>query len=157
MFLSSIGFSAYIIHSNPALLMLAVMTIPANWSASSAAVEHVISQLSGKKALNVSATDPDRASRIYLGTTTIQATAAEKQSSPLRLIVTIAQEILSYYGQFSFFGALLLIDFLTRRLQGDRLLVTTSAFLLLGTALACRIPLRMAREFRRARLMDPTA
>ncbi len=154
MFLSSIGFGIYLQYQHPLFLILAVLSIPGNWSASASAIEHVFCQLRGKQKLPPPDPESERGRRILLGCTDIQAAATDKARTTLQTCKAIAQEIFSYYGQFSLFGALLLLDFLTRGLQGDRLLFTTITFSMLSFLLIIRIPMRIKREFRRAVDMD---
>lgn len=149
MFLSSIGFGVYLLHPHPLLLVLAAAAIPANWSASASSAEHVVCQLTGKGKLKTEAMQAAGRETLFLGKTDIHATAGEKRKNLPKLIVTLAQEILSYYGQFPFFSALLLIDLLSRPWQGDQLLVTGTTYAILTACLVLRIPFRIHREYKR--------
>jgi len=137
-----------------AFLLLAVLSIPANWSASSAAVEHVLCEETGKgRHCPDSATDPAAHERLWLGATDSHAAASGKMRGLLTPLRVVAQEVLSYYGQFSFFSFLALLDLVWAALSRPPfpLPFTTVAFTFLSLALTLRIPFRVARDFRRVR------
>jgi hypothetical protein len=154
-FLASLGIALYLAHGGGlALLLLAVLAIPANWSASAAAAEHVLCEETGKRRHRPdSATDDAARQRLWLGATDSHAAAAEKTRGLLRPLRVVAQEVLSYYGQFSFFSFLAVLDLAAAFIPGVRWLLpcTTVAFGLLAAFLALRIPFRVARDFRRVR------
>ncbi|MCL1857202.1 MAG: CDP-alcohol phosphatidyltransferase family protein [Kiritimatiellaeota bacterium] len=154
MFLASIGVALYLVHGSVAFLLLAVLSIPANWSASASAAEHVLCELTGKKTLPpaVAATLPHAPdARLWLGLTDVNAAAAHKATRRLRcLLRLVAQEILSYYGQFTFFSVLVGVDLALSCLDTlPRLPATTVGFTVLTVGFLVLTPFRIRRDFRR--------
>jgi len=159
-YLTSLGLALYLAHGGGVgFLLLAVLSVPANWSASSAAAEHVLCEETGKGRFKPSEPpDQDSRQRLWLGATDSHATATEKRRGLLRPIRVLAQEILSYYGQFSFFSFLALLDLACAGLADLpwRLPFTMLVYVPLASLLTLRIPFRVARDFRRIRDgMDP--
>lgn len=157
-FLSSLGIGLYLAHrGGVAYLLLAVLAIPANWSASSAAVEHVLCEETGKgRARRWTPGSDTAAQALWLGSTDSQAEARSKCRGLVRPVRVLLQEVLSYYGQFTFFSITVLIDWLlASRPRPWPLPVTTGAYLCLSVLLSVRTPFRMARDFRRVRVIDP--
>ena len=119
-----------------------------NWSASQSSAEHVLCELTGKGKVDSTAISPS----VWLGDTDSAAPLAAKHQSGFRLIRAIAAECLSYYGQFAFFGVLVIVDFLLDHLDVNlpmSLPCTTIAFWLLYTVFLVRLPFRIASGFRR--------
>lgn len=158
-FLAAVGIALHLAwHGALPFLLLAVLAIPANWSASASAAEHVLCEETGKDRTGAAAEpDPAARRRLWLGATDSHAPAADKRRGLPRTLRVLAQEILSYYGQFSFFSALAVADLaLAAAGLRPRLPLTATAFVLLGVFLALRVPFRVARDFRRIRDgMDP--
>lgn len=157
-YLASVGLALYLARGGGlAYLVLAVLSIPANWSASSAAAEHVLCEETGKGRQGPDPapdSTPEGAARrrLWLGATDSHAAAGVKARGLLRPLRVLAQEVLSYYGQFSFFSFLAVLD-LGAAGAGCAwpLPFTSGAFLLLTAFLALRIPFRVRRDFRRIR------
>ncbi len=157
-FLCSLGVALFLTHRGGlAYLLLAVLAIPANWSASAAAVEHVLCEETGTgRAAAWPQSGPGPAGRrLWLGSTDSRLEARSKRGGLLRPLRVLLQEVLSYYGQFTFFSITVLADWLlaSRPLPWP-MPVTTGCFVLLTLFLAVRVPFRMARDFRRVRVLD---
>ena len=164
-------------------LAVAIISIPANWSAAGCAANHVLCEETGKTAqgikrlLEQSAAassapasaprpplptlelDPPTFARLWGGLTDINVKAGKKRLSPARFIKSCSQEIFSYYGQFTFFSLTVLADILAWRFAPalwNRLPMpaTSLACAALTFALASRIPFRVAREYKRIALSD---
>ncbi len=154
-FLASLGIALFLAHGGGlVLLFLAVLAIPANWSASSAAAEHVLCEETGKGRQSPDAA-PDEVAhrRLWLGATDSHTAAAAKSGGGLPVLLRVlAQEVLSYYGQFSFFSFMGVLD-LACACGGVRwpLPWTTVSFILLAVFLTGRVPFRVLRDFRRVR------
>lgn len=154
-YLASLGLGLYAAHGGGlAFLLLALLSIPANWSATSAAVEHVLCEETGKRRHSPdSATGEAARQRLWLGATDSHASASAKSRGLFRPLRIVAQEVLSYYGQFSFFSFLAVLDLVCAFVPRVPwpLPFTTAAFVLLAVLLVLRIPVRVARDFRRVR------
>lgn len=158
-FLASIGIALALMHENNLLLLLlAILSIPANWSASSSAAEHVLCEETGKQHLPPlpGPTDPAQASRpsgksLWLGLSDISEPVSVKKRSLASAIRTILTEILSYYGQFTFFSLTVLADLLLAFLNAPvpRFPCTTLSFILLTLFFLSRVPFRVARDYHR--------
>lgn len=146
-----------------ALLVLSVLSLPANGAAATSAAELALCEEVALGRLR-----PDGAARpaLWLGASDVAAPAAEKRRTPLRAAKTLAQETLSYYLQGPFFALLVCADFalhfavrgtvvcdgpslLAEAADAWRMPITGTGFALLSLVLALRIPLRLARESRR--------
>ena len=118
-----------------------------NWSAAQSSAEHVLCELKGKGKL------PENVpSDVWLGSNDSAEPMAAKRRSPLRFLRAIAAECLSYYGQFTFFAVLVVVDFLLDYLDVYiplALPCTTIAFWLLYIVFLVRLPFRIAAGFRR--------
>ncbi len=164
-FLASVGIALALANGgSSALLVLAALSVPANWSASSSAAEHVLCEEIGHGRLDVSGTPRF----LWFGLTDIASSAADKAASPLRRAKTIAAETVSYYLQAPFFSLAVLADIL---LGGSAALpqcaciravadflgcgarvampCTLLCFLALDVLFIIRIPFRVACDYRR--------
>lgn len=153
-FLASIGIALYLSRDGGIVfLILAVMAIPANWSASSSAAEHVICEETGKGRYKTGSSETGQIdSFLWLGVTDSHAPAVHKSSGFRLTMRVLAQEILSYYGQFTFFSLLVLLDMICAFVGVKvRLPFTSVAFVVLSLFLTLRIPLRVRRDFHRIR------
>ncbi len=153
-FLASIGIALHLAWNGaPAFLLLAVLSIPANWSASASAAEHVLCEETGKGRARAAATaEPAAHRRLWLGLSDSHAPAAEKGRGARRTLRVLAQEILSYYGQFSFFSVLALADLACAAAGLHPCLpLSAAAFAGLAALLVLRVPIRVLRDFRRIR------
>lgn len=161
-FLSSVGIGLALLHGTSLpLLLLAVLAIPANWSASASAAEHVLCEETGKNhapplprpgdGIADPAAGCPTPEALWLGLSDISQAAAAKRASPVRFVRTLAAEILSYYGQFTFFSVTVLSDILLALFVPgiDAFPCTTLAFVVLTLFLLLRIPLRVLRDYRR--------
>ena len=158
-FLASIGVALALMHGNSLpLFLLAVLSIPANWSASSSAAEHVLCEETGKRHLPPLPTPADPAlpprpsgKALWLGLGDISEPATAKKSSFVRAVRTLLSEILSYYGQFTFFSLTVLADLLLAILKAPlpRFPCTSLSFILLTLFFLFRVPFRVARDYRR--------
>lgn len=164
-FLASVGIALALANGgSPALLVLAALSVPANWSASSSAAEHVLCEEIGRGRLGVSGTPRF----LWFGLTDIADSAADKAASPWRRAKTLAAETVSYYLQAPFFSFAVLADILlggSAALPGGACGRAVSAFLGAGGSVAmpctlfcfcalsavfiARIPFRVARDYRR--------
>ncbi|MGN0845381.1 MAG: CDP-alcohol phosphatidyltransferase family protein [Kiritimatiellia bacterium] len=158
-FLASIGIALALMHGNSLpLLLLAILSIPANWSASSSAAEHVLCEETGKQHLPPlpAPADPAHESRpsgksLWLGLSDISEPVSMKKRSLVSAVRTILTEILSYYGQFTFFSLTVLADLVLSflKLPVPRFPCTTLSFILLTLFFLFRVPFRVARDYRR--------
>lgn len=154
-FLASVGLGLFLSHAGGFIwLLLAVLSIPANWSATASAVEHVLCEEFGKGKLAPDTSDPAAFRKLWLGVTDMNKEGQEKASSLKRFIKTMAAEIFSYYGQFSFFSLAVLVDGILACFSNVVLPVTSICFVLVTTVLALRIPFRVLREYRRIAASD---
>lgn len=154
MFLLSIGVFLFLVHGSIGLLILAVGSVCSNWTAASASSEHVACQLVGQGRLDPASLSHEGRQRIFLGDTDIQNTVEAKQRSVLQTIRVLTQEILSYYGQFTFFSVLVLVDGIVAWMWRPCFPALTIAFTGLSLAMLIRVPFRVRREFRRIRPLD---
>ena len=157
-FLLSIGLGLALVSgdmfSKFCLLILSVLSIPANWSATQCAVEHVICETHGKHEREPELSDDDFR-KLWLGTNEINDSARTKRSAPARFIKTCVREILSYYGQFTFFSATVLADILLSIFTSYySFRVTLWSFAVLTVLLTIRLPFKVWREYKRAALAD---
>ncbi len=154
-FLASVGMGLYLSHAGGFVwLLLAVLSIPANWSATASAVEHVLCEEFGKGRLAQDVSDPAASRQLWLGVTDMNDSGLDKASVPKRFIKTVAAEVFSYYGQFSFFSLTVLIDGILAYFSDVVMPVTSSSFVLVTVVLALRIPFRVIREFNRIAASD---
>lgn len=153
-FLASIAGFLALARNEPGWLVLGVLTIPANWSATESAVEHVVAQSCGKGTLSLSALTTSERRRLLLGLTDIQHPLANRQHRPLALFRMVVREILSYYGQFSFFSLLVAGDAIMALAGGPVFLLLRLGLLGVGLLMVLRLPWRIRRDFRRVRLLD---
>ena len=120
-----------------------------NWSASQSSAEHVLCELKGKGKL------PENVPpAVWLGSNDSAAPMDAKRRSPLRILRALAAECLSYYGQFTFFAVLVVLDWILDKMDTSfttelPLPCTTIAFWTLYFVFLIRLPFRIAREFRR--------
>jgi len=158
-FLASIGIALFLLQDGGlAYLILAILAIPANWSASSAAAEHVLCEETAKgwqspDSATDAAIDADAKQRLWLGSTDSHVSAQRKTDGAFMMMRVVAQEILSYYGQFTFFSITVLLDFIASRFWklSLKLPVTTVSFVLLSVFLISRVPFRVWRDYKRIR------
>ena len=154
-FLASIGVGLFLAHGGGlGWLLLAVLSIPANWSASASAVEHVLCEEFGKGRLKPGAGDPSAFRALWLGVTEMNAAASRKRASALGTLRNLALEVFSYYGQFTFFSVAVLADVLLARAVAFSMPVTSACFAAMTAAMAVRTPLRVLREYRRIAASD---
>ncbi|NLB70088.1 MAG: hypothetical protein GX804_10500 [Lentisphaerae bacterium] len=157
-FLLSIGIGLYLSYGGGVLfLVVATLTIPANWSASSSAVEHVLCEEMGKGKLPPSLlADSENFQAIWLGVTDINDSAQRKKLSAKSFLKALLAEILSYYGQFTFFSFTVLADIILWFSGFGRIVlpVTTISFLLISLFMIIRTPMRVWREYKRIALSD---
>ena len=154
-FLASIGIGLYLAHGGGlAWLLLAVLSIPANWSASASAVEHVLREEFGKGRLKPGADDPAAFRALWLGVTAMNAAASRKRSSAVGTLRNLALEVFSYYGQFTCFSVAVLADVLLARAVATPMSVTSACIAAMALAMAARTPLRVMREYRRIAASD---
>ena len=155
-FLASLGMGLFFVHEGGiGWLLLAVLAIPANWSASASAVEHVLCEEVGKRRLGDETATGEAGRRLWLGVTDMHASGHEKAAMPVRFIKTSAAEIFSYYGQFSFFSFTVLIDIVLACFGVISMPATSVSFVVVATVLVARIPFRVLREYRRIAASDP--
>ena len=166
-FLLSIGLGLLITNAgNPyivaPLILLSILSIPANWSATQSAVEHVLCDTHGKNTREPPLS-PETFRLLWLGTNDITESAAKKRSAPVRFIKTCVQEVFSYYGQFTFFSITVLIDIIilfcvpaSKNCSAPpmQFRVTAFFFVIVSTILIIRIPFRIIREYKRIALSD---
>ncbi|MGI5868406.1 MAG: CDP-alcohol phosphatidyltransferase family protein [Kiritimatiellia bacterium] len=149
-FLASIGMGLHLAHGGGLVwLLLAVISIPANWSAPASAVEHVLCEEFGKGRLKPAQDDPAAFRALWLGVTEMNESAHHKRASIRTMLRNLVLEIFSYYGQFTFFSVAVLADVLLACVVAVPLPVTSICFVALTAAMCLRIPSRVAREFRR--------
>lgn len=149
-FLLSIGIGLHQAHGGGLLwLLLAVLSVPANWSASSSAVEHVLCEEYGKGKLKAAADNPKAFRALWLGVTDMNDPAAGKAASPFGFAKAIVLEVFSYYGQFTFFSVTVLLDMLLSRAVDMPMPVTSACFTIITLIMAVRTPFRVMREYRR--------
>ncbi len=154
-FLASVGMGLYLSHAGGyAWLLLAILSIPANWSATASAVEHVLCETFGKRTLPELPSDSEAFRKLWLGTTDMNSLGSEKASAPLRLLKTLATEVFSYYGQFSFFSIAVLLDLVVSKFSTVIMPVTSACFILVTGVLVLRIPFRVFREYKRIAASD---
>lgn len=153
-FLASIGAFLALARAEPGWLIGAVLLIPANWSAGESAVEHVVVQTLGKSAQTLDRLSPTDRQTLLLGATDRQQPVAHKRRARLQTLRIIAQEILSYYGQFTVFSLLAAGDALIWIWWGTAFPLLRLGLAGIGLLMLCRLPWRIRREFRRARLLD---
>lgn len=155
-FLASIGIGLHLAHGGGlGWLLLAVLSIPANWSASASAVEHVLCEEFGKGRLKPCAGDDPTAFRaLWLGVTEMNASAARKRTSVAGMARNIALEVFSYYGQFTFFSVAVLVDVLLAPVVAAAMPATSICFAAMVAAMVARTPLRVLREYRRIAAAD---
>ncbi len=154
-FLASIGMGLYLSHAGGVgLLLLAILSIPANWSATASAVEHVLCETFGKRTLPELPYDSHAFRKLWLGVTDMNSPGSEKALAPIRLLKTLATEVFSYYGQFSFFSFTVLIDLVVSRFSTAIMPVTSACFILVTSVLVLRIPFRVIREYKRIAASD---
>lgn len=135
-------------------LLLAVLAIPANWSASASAVEHVLCEETGLGRLGTDGATGSAGRRLWLGVTEMHDDGREKASDPRRLARTLAAEVFSYYGQFSFFSLTILLDLVLSGLGIRGMPVTAVCFAVLVVTLTVRVPFRVWREYCRIAASD---
>lgn len=108
-FLASVGAALALANGGSfALFVLAALSVPANWSASSSAAEHVLCEEIGHGRLDPAGTPHS----LWFGLTDIADPAAGKNASPWRRAKTLAAETASYYLQAPFFSVAVLADIL---------------------------------------------
>ena len=134
------------------LLVLAVLSVPANGAADSTAAELALRAEVAAGRLRPG----EGAAALWLGADAVVAPAARKRATPLRALATLAREVLSYYLQYTFVSLLVLADLVLSLVLGapprgplGAMPVTGVGLALLCAALALRIPLRERRERRR--------
>lgn len=154
-FLASVGTGLYLSHAGGfGWLLLAILSIPANWSATAGAVEHVLCETFGKRTLPDLPVDSQAFRKLWLGVTDMNSRGSEKASAPLRLLKTLAAEVFSYYGQFSFFSFTVLLDLILAQFFAVVMPVTSACFILVASVLVLRIPFRVIREYGRIAASD---
>jgi len=140
------------------VILLVIASIPANWSATQNAVEHVLCETVGKGGKEPQLSESDFR-KLWLGTNEINDTAADKRSVPARLMKTFVLEVFSYYGQFTFFSMTVLVDILRFYIFTEKngsFHLTKLAFVFIVVVLFIRIPFRVYREYKQATLLDTT-
>lgn len=149
-FLASLGTGLFLVHGGGiGWLLLAILAIPANWSASASAVEHVLCEEMGNGRLGANTADGDSWRRLWLGVTEMHESGREKAAMPVRFIKTAAAEVFSYYGQFSFFSFTVLLDVVLACCGVAWMPVTSVSFVGVAGVLVLRVPFRVVREYRR--------
>ena len=130
-----------------AILVLAVLSIPANGAAATCAAELSLCEEVARGHLKM---DGAAAPGLWLGSDAVSAPAREKRGTFAKTAKTIAAEVASYYLQAPFFALLVAVDLALRAAAGiAQMPCTAAAFAGLSLVLAARIPLRCARESRR--------
>ena len=154
-FLLSVGIGLYLCHGGGIWwLLLAVLSVPANWSAPASAVEHVLCEEYGKgKLVPFAATDGQKHA-LWLGVTDMNESAGAKASSAPKALRAIAAEVLSYYGQFSFFSITVLADILLHGHVKAVMPATSISFAAIAVFMIIRTPFRIMREYRRIAAAD---
>lgn len=154
-FLLSIGIGLHQAHGGGLLwLLLAVFSIPGNWSASSSAVEHVLCEEYGKGKLPAQGLDDSASRALWLGVTDMKVAATQKASTSGGWIKAVVVEIFSYYGQFTFFSLTVLADILLSRSVNGAMPITSSCFILVTVVMVMRTPFRVWRDYRRIAASD---
>ena len=156
-FLLSIGIGLYLCHGGGTWwLVIAVLSVPANWSASSSAVEHVLCEEYGKGRLTSFAATVGEKRALWLGVTDMNDPAGRKASSSARFVKAVCAEVLSYYGQFTFFSFAVLADILLwlGGMGGAPMPVTSVSFFAVAVFMIARTPFRVAREYGRIAKSD---
>lgn len=154
-FLASLGVGLYFVHEGSiGWLLLAILAIPANWSASGSAVEHVLCEELGKGRLTLGTADGQAGARLWLGVTDMHESGREKAAMPVRFLKTVAAEVFSYYGQFSFFSFTVLVDIILACFGMMWMPLTSISFVGVTGVLVVRVPFRVAREYRRIAASD---
>ena len=155
-FLLSIGIGIYLMNGGLFWLILAVLSIPANWSAPASAAEHVLCDEIGKGKLSLGDRNAAEFKTLWLGFTDIMDSAEKKRSTYMLAIKALSKEILSYYGQFTFFSITVAIDMiLSLFIKSFTMPVTAISFALLSLIFIIRLPSKIHREYKRIALSDP--
>ncbi len=137
-------------------LMLAIASIPANWTSAESASEHVLCEQTGKGKLPETVfSSPELRIKVFLGLTDIKDSASVKRSSVKLLLISMAKEIISYYGQSVFFAFTVFTDVILALsgVSGAMPLTSACTFLIVAI-LFVRLPFRILREYRRLSLTD---
>lgn len=154
-FLLSVGIGLYLSHGEGIWwLILAVLSVPANWSAPASAVEHVLCEEYGKGTFVPFASTEEHKRALWLGVTEMNDPARAKASSASRAVKSIATEILSYYGQFTFFSIAVGVDILLHGRVQAVMPVTSISFAAIAAFMIIRTPFRVLREYRRIAAAD---
>ena len=156
-FLLSIGIGLYLCRGDGTWwLVFAVLSVPANWSASLSAVENVLCEEYGKGRLTSLAATAVEKRELWLGVTDMNDPAGRKSNSPLRFVKTVCAEVLSYYGQFTFFSITVLADVLLwlGGVKSQPMPVTSVSFIAITAFMIIRTPFRVAREYDRIAKSD---
>ena len=169
-FLASVGLGVFFMAGNGSnflfvmIFVLSLFSIPANWSATQSAVDYVLSDTTGKNRDKIPGTSLGEKDfrRLWLGSSDMIESAAEKRSAPVRFLKTCVQEVFSYYGQFTFFSITVLVDmvylhFCDKTIFLNRLIampITTFFFIFITVILIIRVPFRIYRDYKRIALAD---
>lgn len=154
-FLLSIGIGIFLANGGGLLwLLVAVLSIPANWSATACAVEHVLCEEFGRGKFDGGDRNTATFRQLWLGVTDINDAATDKAATPLDIAKALVKEIFSYYGQFTFFSITVGLDIIIAFFSDAVLPVTSFCFLFVSLVFIVRLPFKVYREYKRIALSD---
>ena len=153
MFLCSIGIFLFLLTGHPAWLPLAILSICCNWGVSFAAKEHVLCEDMAKCPDHYNALADEERYAILIDSPRMK-TPAEQKTGRGRLALDLTQEIITFPGQFTFFGLVILADAALMPWLGHRLVLLQLVFAGVMLVSLIRVPFRLRREYRTMRRYD---
>jgi phosphatidylglycerophosphate synthase len=147
MYLCSIGMFLYLVSGWIGYLVVGVLSICSGWGASFSAKEHVLCEHVAKNSVDMSKfTDDDR---YYVFVDSVKTRkSVEQKRGFLKLCINLAIELLLFPGQYTTFSIVILADTVLRHHCGWNFILLKFLYLLLAVITLCRVPFRVAREYR---------
>jgi|GEM_PF-2116905 len=150
MFLCSIGVFLYLAGSGFVFLLLGVLSICCNWGVSFSAKEHVLCEDIAKGRFSPDRLPAAERYAIYIDSLKTKTPVVAKYRG-WRLLRTLAEEIVTFPGQFTLFGIVVLADFLLFLRWKHDFVLLKPTFLIVTVVMLARTPFRLRREFRTMR------